>query len=250
MGYPQKRMIAALLCLVVVIAAFSSRNASIEDTAQPKKCYASDCQTQKESAEEAIARYNWWLTLFTAILAVATTGLGAATVGLFFAGRNQLHLARDEFLSTHRPKIRIKHVWLMSEMLVYDEPFTVRVVCVNRGRSDAFMVDYNIGFFVIRRGRGLPVDPQIPSILISGKLPSGISLPFPDISHQITQDDEIGIRNQMADLFCLGSVHYKDGAGRMRTTGFCRKLDLSDTVLRVGRTRFRPVEDTEFEYTD
>jgi hypothetical protein len=205
--------------------------------------YATEHESVQDISAQIVARYTKVLAWFTGILALATMGLGASTI-------IQINLARSEFLSGHRPKIRIKHVWLISEMLVYDEPFTVRVVCVNRGRSDAFMVDYNIGFFVVRRGRGIPVDPQIPAVLISGKLPSGISLPFPDISHQITHDEEIGIRNQMADLFCLGSVHYKDGAGRIRTTGFCRKLDLTSTILRVGRLTFRPVEDTEFEYTD
>lgn len=207
-------------------------------------------EERQEATNELLADYTKWLARYTGLLFAATLAMGLATIGLYASGQDQIKLARDEFLSTHRPKIRIKHVWLISEMLVYDEPFTVRVVCVNRGRSDAFMVDYNIGFFVVRRGRGIPVDPQIPTVLISGKLPSGISLPFPDISHQITHDEEIGIRNQMADLFCLGSVHYKDGAGRIRTTGFCRKLDLTSSILRVGRMTFRPVEDSEFEYTD
>ena len=137
MGYPQKRVIALLLCLAVALAVFSSRNASIEQSAQPHKYYASNAQSQKESAEEAIARYNWWLTLFTAILAVATVGLGSATVGLYFAGRNQLQLARNEFLSTHRPELRLKHIWFSqdgqgpSENIWSGTPLVVRLDIVN-----------------------------------------------------------------------------------------------------------------------
>jgi hypothetical protein len=47
------------------------------------------------TTEEAIARYNWWLTACTALLAVATLLLFAATVGLYVGGKKQLELSRD-----------------------------------------------------------------------------------------------------------------------------------------------------------
>lgn len=52
-------------------------------------------ESPKENAEEAIARYNKWLTIFTAILAVATIGLGFATVGLYFTGEKQIGVAKQ-----------------------------------------------------------------------------------------------------------------------------------------------------------
>src|SRR5439155_10328678 len=89
--------------------------------------------TEKEKADEALARYTWWLTFFTGVLAFATAGLGVATVGLYLAGERQLKLIeanaaeqsrdmkasvavaeaanelnRSQFLAIHRPWIAVK----------------------------------------------------------------------------------------------------------------------------------------------
>jgi hypothetical protein len=66
-----------------------------QDTAKNKE-HATDTDSPKESAEEAIARYNKWLTIFTAILAISTVGLGFATVGLYFVSQRQLRHAEIE----------------------------------------------------------------------------------------------------------------------------------------------------------
>lgn len=50
--------------------------------------------TEKEKADEALARYTFWLTLFTGILALATIGLGIATVGLYLTGEKQAKIAK------------------------------------------------------------------------------------------------------------------------------------------------------------
>lgn len=51
-------------------------------------------QRPKENSDEALARYTLWLTGFTAILALATVGLGIATVGLYLTGEKQIEIAR------------------------------------------------------------------------------------------------------------------------------------------------------------
>src|SRR5947209_2772591 len=66
-------------------------------------------EEEKKQTDEALARYTGWLTFFTGILAFATIGLGVATLGMYLISKRQIGLARDEFNSTHRPKIRIKH---------------------------------------------------------------------------------------------------------------------------------------------
>jgi hypothetical protein len=71
----------------------------------------------KENSDADIVKYTKELANYTGELALFTKGLfGAnvllfiATVGLLIAGERQLRLARAEFISTHRPTIRIKHV--------------------------------------------------------------------------------------------------------------------------------------------
>ena len=49
-----------------------------------------DAKSKKEETDEALAYYTLWLMVFTGILAVATVGLGGATLGLYFTGEKQI----------------------------------------------------------------------------------------------------------------------------------------------------------------
>src|SRR5262249_25348695 len=126
--------------------------------------------TTEENENAKLTLYTYWLTFFTAVLALATIGLGGATIGLYFAGERQLKLAketsdrqaaqiqsqiglaREDFLSTHRPKLRFKHVWLLSEFKE-GVPTVGQVTCINSGPSDAVIVEYGMKFFIIERGK-------------------------------------------------------------------------------------------------
>ena len=190
------------------------------------------------------------------LTAISTLVLAAFTIVLAWVGycqarliRKSIDLARDEFLSTHRPKIRIKHVWLLNEALHYNEALKVRVVCVNKGRTTAIISDYSVEFFVVKDHRSLPIDPKMAPINVNGfALQSGISLPLPDISYDLSEADEIGIRREGSKLYCAGVVHYSDGIGRIRTTAFCRLYQLPDSL--VGAGRFVAVDNPDYEYQD
>jgi hypothetical protein len=56
-----------------------------------------DAKTEGTGTEVAIARYTYWLMFFTGVLAVATVGLGIATIGLYLLGRREIRHA--EFTS-------------------------------------------------------------------------------------------------------------------------------------------------------
>jgi hypothetical protein len=105
---PQNVAIVALAtCFLIgfgseVWRASNTHHSSIDQSAAAQKERAASPEGSKESAEEAIARYNKWLTIFTAVLAVATVGLGVATVGLYFAGERQLRHAQTE---AHRARV-------------------------------------------------------------------------------------------------------------------------------------------------
>jgi hypothetical protein len=94
-------IIALALCFAIAIAgelwqASNSLHVPINQNAATQHQAKADNETPKENAEEAIARYNKWLTFFTAILAVATVGLGFATIGLYFVSQRQLKHAEIE----------------------------------------------------------------------------------------------------------------------------------------------------------
>jgi hypothetical protein len=52
-------------------------------------------RSKRDETDEAVARYTLWLMVFTGILAVATVGLGIATVGLYLTGEKQIGLVQE-----------------------------------------------------------------------------------------------------------------------------------------------------------
>jgi hypothetical protein len=164
------------------------------------------------------------------------------------ATKEATELGNKEFLATHRPKIRVKNVWLLNEFW-YDHPLNMRVVCVNYGTTDAQLIDYGVDFLTVRRGVSLPPDHQFAfRRTISTILNSGISGPFPDLVQPIDQGTEIAVRNGEADFYCIGYLHYLDRANNPRTTAFCRRLILGQQFRGGGH--FIKVENPDYEYED
>lgn len=98
----QNGAVIALALLLVIgfgVEVWRASNAPlvpINQNASTQREHQPNLETQKERPEEAIARYNKWLTFFTAILAIATVGLGFATIGLYFVSQSQLRHAELE----------------------------------------------------------------------------------------------------------------------------------------------------------
>jgi hypothetical protein len=167
------------------------------------------------------------------------------------AAKEAADAAKQQFISSHRPHIRIKAVFLMSGRFCRDEPIVVRVVCVNRGVTEATIRSYGIECLVLRKGRPIPADKKIDPIpfVDESVLPSGISIPLPDFSYSITSDQEVGIRSGQACLYCMGFVHYLDGAKRTRLTAFCRVL-APDSFSPAPIGRFGVANEPDYEYED
>jgi hypothetical protein len=245
---------AALVCLFVGILVFHPIYVNICEAAQAgeqAKCEQHDIlYVTFLKMGEAITHAEFWTAAATIAIAVFTYTLKRSTDKLWDAGEKQFGLARKEFLSTHRPRIRFKHVWLMSAF-AYDLPVMVRVVCVNNGVNDAVIIEYAVNFFVVRTGRLLPVPDFEGRKVQSGfRLQSGVSLVFPDFTGALAEADEVSIRNHEAKFYCVGYLHYRDDIGRVRTTAFCRALTLSERLGIIQGGRFIKVEDPDYEYQD
>jgi hypothetical protein len=199
---------------------------------------------------DPVAYFTLWLVGFTGVLALSTLGLWIATIFLYRSGERQLRFARDQFLSTHRPKIRVKIVALMNQQFVYPEPLIIRVVCVDYGATEAVIVSYGISLIVVGRGSSLPPDYQIPNIQAGFPVTPGISHRLPEFSHSITEDDEIKIRNGNADLYCLGYLHYVDSIRRSGLTSFCRRFVLDEGKGASSGGHFVRTNDPDYEYED
>lgn len=208
----------------------------------------------KEKSDADIVKYTGQLALFTERLFFATVALFIATVGLLIAGERQLRLARAEFLSTHRPKIRIKHLWLGNDIW-HGEPIIINLVAVNHGTTEAILAEIGIKYFVVKEGRFLPIEPAIPAIFnfSGGKLPCGLNWETKGINTNriLTPEENADIQEGRSKLYCVGFLSYLDASGRMRITGFCRVLTFpQDALAHIGNCRFRVFDDPDYEYED
>ena len=209
---------------------------------------------EKKAAERDLVR--WTLALF-----LATVGLMIATGVLgFFAFRQAsdmkatIELNREEFLSTHRPKIRVKHFWVTGDVWG-GERIIANLTCVNTGTTEAILQEIGIRFYVVANDRPIPFDRQItPALPLSGRrLQSGVNgevegIPFDMV---ISDEQNVQIQQGRSKLYCVGFISYQDGAERLRITGFCRVMTFPDNALpHADNIRFRTFEDRDYEYED
>jgi hypothetical protein len=231
-----------------------------------------DSERKKEDSDAKLVEYTGELAFFTKALFLVTGALFLATTGLLIAAffqfkdtrktielardefkltRDEFTLARDEFLSTHRPKIIIKHVWLMSEFWP-DTPIVVKIVCINGGTTEARITEVGIQYFIIEEGRSLPVNPEWKNKQTGlFVLTSGTSVALPDWSERITDQQHSAVRTRKAKFYCAGYIHYLDGANRNRTTAFCRQLIIPDdpaSYLDIGPLVKIDHPDYEYNY--
>jgi hypothetical protein len=203
------------------------------------------------------------LARFTELLFWATGALCIiALFQLFVFGWQGIQLRRtvraseNEFIATHRPKIRVKHFWLTSD--IWDGTvITANVTYVNNGTANALFNDTGIRFVVVRKDRLIPFDPHIPAIHFNPpnrEITCGRSWEFQGMKDgtMLTPEQNVEIQEQKSRLYCIGYVSYLDAAGRMRITGFCRVLrfPLSSALAYHGNVRFRRFPDPDYEYED
>jgi hypothetical protein len=242
MDYPQKRVIAFLLCLVVVIAVFSSHAPySPQQSATTKYPNNTNQNSEKETAEQAIAYYTFWLTIVTAILAGATVGLGAISV-------YQLKLARAEFIATHRPKITIHAAELQrdlsqaSGMQAEEEFLGASLLGFNRGESVAKNVEVRGQIF---SGSNFAIDVQRPIVKTFPEVLSGQKFRA-EIKSDIPIATAVMGRRTGIDYYCLGWIAYWDESGLRRETGFCFRADLWGSITESWTRAGKP--EYEYEY--
>jgi hypothetical protein len=79
-------------------------NTTIEqaDAAYEQRTSQHEAKSKKEETDEALARYTFWLTGFTGVLALATIGLGSATLGLYLTGEKQVRFTQSNFAAQSR----------------------------------------------------------------------------------------------------------------------------------------------------
>jgi hypothetical protein len=207
---------------------------------------------QKSNSDALLTQYTGDLSNYTLWLVIATGVL--AVIGIFqsCAIWKQIKLAREEFISTHRPRLIVRNISLDSKEEKTDIIYSV----VNAGGSEATVIQSLISVEVIYprtpirnlRADGNDVigrevfdigetkDFRFP---VEDSVASSITLTiladrFPDVRRFTNWDDE-------PTIHFTGSLIYKDRMGKNRTSVFRRKFS------SIG---FVKTNDEDHEYAD
>jgi len=257
-------IIALVVCLAVAVVGevweptHAPQSPHQNSAAQQNQQSAESAQ---ERPEEVIARYNRYLAYFTAILAMATIGLGFGTIC-------QIRLARADFIATHRPKIRIRRVVFKRantfQSAAIGTTFEGIMEVANIGSSRAIIKESDCR--VLRTDRPLSLsDPydieEKPQEFAARAIEPGsaIRVNF-ESAINITKNTTGVFENTSADniisdiavvsdsrtklkIYVLGWVRYADENHIVRKTAFCR-------LYRESEGRFVRVYDRDFEYED
>jgi hypothetical protein len=191
---------------------------------------------------------NQWGVLITAF---ATVAIGYFTYTLFITSatqaqltRESIDLARQEFISTHRPKIIVYGVDFGGTPNDSEQEIPVTFRYVNSGVATAYVTQ--IGTRVIHLFKStLPNDVQFriaqlpyPIEVKSGMHAFAITVDtMPSTSPNLLKALE-GVEK----VVCVGYLVYEDDNGTKRQTGFCRAYDRSSN-------RWQPMNDDDYEYS-
>lgn len=200
---------------------------------------------------------NWWantfdkpdsyVALFTGLLFVSTVMLWLSTRGLFKVTKQTVKLAREEFVASHRPRIRVRFV--QGPWDETDGHKVAHITLVNTGETQATI--YESGCDLARR--------EIPE-RGGGWLPPGLTAspqPIDPIRLDSGQRLTITVRTKKPDgeaelfgyavgnheLCIVGAIKYRDDNGISRETAFFR-------IDRQMGGSLRTSENPEDEYED
>jgi hypothetical protein len=256
----------------------------IYQSATKQKERTTNAESPKESAEEAIVRYNKWLTIFTAILAIATVGLGFATIGLYSVSQGQLkhaelesrrtrvHRLQDEMRIEEQIKIsrqssdaaklaaqaaigveiarvlisNIEFQWASVANLVGNLQFPKVAISVkNYGRTPAFVSNQASEMLI---APVLPETPEYPNAHdLMGCVIEGKDnyyLPVARLRRAIPQETINDIVIGKTFIWVYGHLFYRDFLHNPHWLKFCAQLDVID------RGGVRVIEGGPAKYTD
>ena len=181
----------------------------------------------------------------TVVTAIATGFIGRFTYTLSKVTQRQAGLTLKEFISTHRPRIRVRAFEVMDKTLENGQEIVVTFLAQNIGETPATIKEVRGCLHVAKKPDSpLPVDLKSPhKVAFDIRLETGQRELFHIRDGTIpTEHTGTAIYTGMTPLYCVGVVTYLDDNGIARETGFCRRFI------------FRPVYDCqvvqnpEYEY--
>jgi hypothetical protein len=219
-------------------------------------------------ATAAVAWFTWTLWKSSENMAgIARQTTDIAEKQMLIAGTQtdiqmkQHAIGRLQFLATHRPRLRVRHISINDPgntiglpTFFFDHGKEVRggLVVVNVGGSNATIVETRHRIFFSKGGlpASAPYDENFQSnmLLPNQVLASGESCATPIRDTIVMERDNPGettLRKFESEgwiIYVMGQIRYRDDGGAERFMGFCR--------VRQKDGRFRAVDDPDYEYED
>ena len=206
-----------------------------------KPLYVESTCDENDSAAECNKR--WWQRLWTDPIAVFTFALMVFTGLLVLVSNRQVNLARQEFISTHRPKIIVRAFEMGNPQLPDEETIFVMFVAQNIGDSPAHIEEIRTRIFILPNGTEIPSNAVLQnSIPIEITLQGGERELFPSDDGTVPLPGQgVQIFATTMNLYCVGIVRYADDMGAIRETGFCRQWHFR-------ANRWETITSSEYEY--
>jgi hypothetical protein len=214
----------------------------------------SNVASQREQKEVFWENASDPVALFTGVLAVSTIGLWIVTWRMMSATRDSVNLAREEYISTrestrqeftstHRPRLRVRQFTLDTLPPTPDKPLIVSFATINIGETSANLKNV-AGEVTLKRGCFFEHPINRVARPINSPIRSGARHQTTIQSRFNVTAAEIGaIKNGELIICALGELEYADDLGVKRRTGFQRNYD-------VGSDMFTATPNQEYEYED
>ncbi len=191
----------------------------------------SDCEFGAVK-DDPITRYTLWLVIFTGLLFVCNVLLWLYTRKAANAAKKSIDLAREEFIATHRPKLRVHTVFWIGDQ--------IECTVGNIGESTATIKARSLAAKILKE----PLHGILPygeSLLGEKTIECGVSitqqLPF---DTEKTFDAVLPNRNEALHFF--GYIDYSDSNGILRRVAFCRRYNIETQNFTV-------VQNEDYEYS-
>jgi len=191
-----------------------------------------------------------WVIAYSTVALTAFTGLlFVFTFLLWRATAQTLKLGREEFISTHRPRLIVRNVVLnrpntVQPWLAHDWPPTGQFYVENIGETEATIVESHCVWFSTKAGLPMkrPYEGDDGNNRITpGPLQPGTSMTaLFDAAHWETAYATTQGLDSYAH-WVMGWIEYRDAAGSRYRMAFCRNWD--DQAHR-----FRKVDDPDYEH--
>ena len=195
-------------------------------------------ESRADAAAEALATYTEALAWFTGLLALVGVGQGVLIW-------QQFRLARAEFISTHRPRLRVRS---FNANLVEGQPIRLSYTVVNVGDTPAHITTHNVivsvkemprlGHKTFSKDRSEAMSTQVETVQAGA---SYECLTGEDQDLKFNPNWNLGVAG--GHLTIQGKIEYRDDNGVIRRTAFFRSCG-------PGGGFINSIDGSDLEYED